>query len=67
MDEIKNVFTEISKITEKNISETIEKHSGETARFLLKMELVKQMENLINSSCIDLRKKLKEVYCRMII
>lgn len=59
MDEIKNVFTEISKITEKNISETIEKHSGETARFLLKMELVKQMENLINSSCIDVLREVE--------
>lgn len=59
MDEIKNVFAEISKIVEKNINETIEKHNVETAKLLLKMELVQQMENVIDSNCIDVLKEVE--------
>ena len=53
MEELQKIFADINLVIEANVNNTIKNHNVETGKLLLKMELVQQVANIINSSCID--------------
>lgn len=59
MEELKSVFSDINKIIDKNVNDTIEKHNSEIGKLLLKMELVQQFRNIVQSSCLDVLKEVE--------
>lgn len=58
MDEIKELFMNINQTTENNVVNTVNVHNNEIGKLLLKVELIQQAGDIINSSC---NKVLREV------
>lgn len=58
MDGITKLFININKTTEKNVVDTVNIHNNEIGKLLLKIELIQQAGDIINSNC---NKVLKEV------
>ena len=51
MDGIKEIFDKINQTTGKNVDDTVSRHHNEIGKLLLKIELIQQAGNIINSSC----------------
>lgn len=67
MKELKKIFLNINEVINKNVNETIEKHNSETGKLLLKIEMIQQFENTINSSCAEVLKEVENDLLNSII